>query len=288
MADITFNPNELILERVFAVEEYNIDTDELYHRYTQPEDSSLKFSADGTDVVDAVGAPIHTFYNAQSGTFDFSNSLFTLDGAEAQFGSRKVVATADRKITVPVSQTITIGSDHTAILKYVPVGVKGSEIKYVKVVNANKTFGKTYLKEANLDIVDVQNALQRPGFQKGEYYIRKMADAFGLTADNMDVDSIKNFADVLTQAGIIMGSTASSASNLSSEVEELLSRASLLSEVTDLDANPIFDSIATADENKNAGDDYVKAITYLKEAKEMYDKGLIGTDDFKTTISRWK
>ena len=139
-----------------------------------------------------------------------------------------------------------------------------------------------HLKEANLDIVDVQNALQRPGFQKGEYYIRKMADAFGLTADNMDVDSIKNFADVLTQAGIIMGSTASSASNLSSKVEELLSRASLLSEVTDLDANPIFDSIATADENKNAGDDYVKAITYLKEAKEMYDKGLIGTDDFKT------
>ena len=139
-----------------------------------------------------------------------------------------------------------------------------------------------HLKEANLDIVDVQDALQRPGFQKGEYYIRKMADAFGLTVDNMDVDSIKNFADVLTQAGIIMGSTASSASNLSSEVEELLSRTSLLSEVTDLDANPIFDSIAKADETKNAGDDYVKAISYLKEAKEMYDKGLIGTDDFKT------
>lgn len=139
-----------------------------------------------------------------------------------------------------------------------------------------------HLKEANLDIVDVQDALQRPGFQKGEYYIRKMADAFGLTADNMDVDSIKNFADVLAQAGIIMGSTASSASNLSSEVEELLNRTSLLSEVTDLDANPIFDSIAKADETKNAGDDYVKAISYLKEAKEMYDKGLIGTDDFKT------
>ena len=144
MADITFNPNELILERVFSVEEYDIDTEELLHRYTQPEDSSLKFSADGTDVVDAMGAPIYTFYNAQSGTFDFSNSLFTLDGAEAQFGSRKIVATAENKITVPVSETITIGSDHTAILKYVPVGVKGSEIKYVKVVNANKTFGKTY------------------------------------------------------------------------------------------------------------------------------------------------
>lgn len=50
----------------------------------------------------------------------------------------------------------------------------------------------------------------------------------------------------------------------------------------DIKANPKFDAIAKADESKNAGDDYVKAIQYAKEAKEMYDKGLVGTDDFKT------
>lgn len=49
----------------------------------------------------------------------------------------------------------------------------------------------------------------------------------------------------------------------------------------DMNANPIFDSIEEADKTENAGDDYVKATQYLKEAKEMYDKGLIGTDDFK-------
>lgn len=49
----------------------------------------------------------------------------------------------------------------------------------------------------------------------------------------------------------------------------------------DMNANPIFDSIEEADKTKNAGDDYVKATQYLKEAKEMYDKGLYGTDDFK-------
>lgn len=49
----------------------------------------------------------------------------------------------------------------------------------------------------------------------------------------------------------------------------------------DMNANPIFDSIEEADKTENAGDDYVKATQYLKEAKEMYDKGLIGADDFK-------
>lgn len=50
----------------------------------------------------------------------------------------------------------------------------------------------------------------------------------------------------------------------------------------DMNANPIFDKIAEAKETANSGDDYVKATTYLKEAKEMFDNGLVGTDDFKS------
>ena len=138
MAD--FNPNELVIEKVRAVEEYDIETNELIGRYTQIEEPSLSLSADGTDVTDAMGAPITTFYNAQSGTFGFSNSLFSLDLAASQFGSKKVTG----ELEVPVSETITIGSDHTVTLKYVPVGTEGSEIKYVKVINADNTFGKTY------------------------------------------------------------------------------------------------------------------------------------------------
>lgn len=139
-----FNPNELVIERVRAVEEYDPETKELLARYTQIEDPTLNLSADGTDVTDAMGAPITTFYNAQSGTFGFSNSLFSLDLAASQFGAEKQVATADKKITVPVSETIAIGSDATAVLKYVPVGTSKAEIKYVKVINSDNTFGKTY------------------------------------------------------------------------------------------------------------------------------------------------
>ena len=145
MADAaTFNPNELVIEKVRAVEEYDPETKELIGRYTQIEDPSLSLSADGTDVTDAMGAPITTFYNAQSGTFGFSNSLFSMDLAASQFGTTKVVATSENKVTVPVSETIEIGSDHTVTLKYVPIGTTGAEVAYVKVINSDNTFGETY------------------------------------------------------------------------------------------------------------------------------------------------
>lgn len=141
---MSFNPNELVLEKIRAVEEYDPATSEMLGRYTQIEEPSLKTSAEGTEVVDAMGSSIMTFYNAQKGTFDFTNSLFSLDLAASQFGSKKEVATDDAKIVMPVSETITIGSDHTVVLKYTPVGATGAEVKYVKVINPNNTFGETY------------------------------------------------------------------------------------------------------------------------------------------------
>lgn len=148
---MTFNPNELVLEKIRAVEEYDLETKELIGRYTQIEEPSLKTSADGTTVTDAMGAEIVTFYNAQTGTFSFTNSLFSLDLAASQFGSTKEIADEDNKIIVPVSETITIGSDHTAVLKYVPVGDVGAEVKYAKVINENNTFGKTYTSGSIVD-----------------------------------------------------------------------------------------------------------------------------------------
>lgn len=142
MAD--FNPNELVIERVRAVEEYDPDTSELIGRYTQIEDPSLQLSADGTDVTDAMGAPITTFYRAQSGTFGFSNSLYSMDLTATQFGAKKEVAESGNGIIVPVSEVLTIGGDNTVTLKYVPTGTSKAEIKYVKVINSDNTFGKTY------------------------------------------------------------------------------------------------------------------------------------------------
>lgn len=138
-----FNPNEVILEKIRAVEEYNIETGELEGRYTHIESPSLKTAAEGTAVTDAMGAEITTFYKAQTGTFDFTNSLHSIDLLASQFGSEKEIADDSNKIIMPVSETVTI-ADNKVVLKYVPVGPVGAEVKYVKVINENNEFGATY------------------------------------------------------------------------------------------------------------------------------------------------
>lgn len=138
---MTFNPNELILEKIRAVEEYDLATNALVGRYTQIESPSLKTAATGTAVTDAMGAEITTFYNAQTGTFDFTNSLFSLDLAASQFGAVKEVSATNSR---PVSETITIDNNHQAVLKYVPTGIAGAEITSVKVINDDNTFGASY------------------------------------------------------------------------------------------------------------------------------------------------
>lgn len=139
-----FNPNELILEKIRAVEEYDPATGELTGRYTQIESPSLQTSATATEVTDAMGTSIASFYTAQSGTFGFTNSLFSLDLAASQYGTGKEVASTEAKITMPVSEVVQIASDNTITLQYVPVGTTGAEVKFVKIINANKTFGETY------------------------------------------------------------------------------------------------------------------------------------------------
>ncbi len=141
---MSFNPNELVLERIRSVEEYDVATKELIGRYTQIESPSLKTAAEGTTVTDAMGAEITTFYKAQTGTFDFTNSVFSLDLAASQFGSKKEVAEGENTFVRPVTETIVIGNDHTVNLKYTPVGEAGAEIKTIKIINENNEFGDTY------------------------------------------------------------------------------------------------------------------------------------------------
>lgn len=136
---MSFNPNELILEKIRVVEEYDPSTKELTGRYTQIEEPSLKTSAEGTQVTDAMGSEIATFYHGQTGTFSFSNSLFSLDLAASQFGTDKEVADSKEPFIVPVSEIVEI-KDNKATLKYTPYG----EVSYAKIINDNNTFGETY------------------------------------------------------------------------------------------------------------------------------------------------
>ena len=193
-----FNPNELVLERIRAVEEYDPSTMELDGRYTQIESPSLQTSASGTQVTDAMGAEITTFYNAQQGTFSFTNSLHSLDLMASQFGAEKEIAGADNKIIVPVSEIIEI-KNNVATLKYVPVGTEGAEVKYAKVINTNNTFGKTYKVSSvageDLFVIDAENkTLTFPEGTEGRVFVqyeRESENAVRVTKKTDGVPEVK-------------------------------------------------------------------------------------------------
>lgn len=195
---MAFNPNELILERIRAVEEYEPATMELAGRYTQIEDPSLQTSADGTQVTDAMGAEIVTFYNAQQGTFSFTNSLHSLDLMASQFGSEKEIASDTNKIITQVSEIVEI-KDNVATLKYTPVGTAGAEVKYAKVIDSNNAFGKTYSVASQAgDGVFVVNATAKtltfPDGTTGRVFVqyeRETENAVKVTKKTDGVPSVK-------------------------------------------------------------------------------------------------
>lgn len=96
---MAFNKNELILDRVRSLTTHDLETKELLFRLTSLEDPSLSCTAEGEEIVDAIGAVITTLYRAKKATFGASNSLISLDLAAAQYGTKKEVGAEGATIT---------------------------------------------------------------------------------------------------------------------------------------------------------------------------------------------
>ena len=88
---MAFNKNELILDKVRSLTTHDLETKELLFRLTSLEDPTLSCTAEGEEVVDAIGALITTLYRAKKATFSANNSLISLDLAAAQYGTKKEI-----------------------------------------------------------------------------------------------------------------------------------------------------------------------------------------------------
>lgn len=94
--------NELILDRVRSLAAHSINDEDygaLLFRLTSLEDPSLSCTAEGEEIVDAIGALITTLYRAKKATFSANNSLISLDLAAAQYGTKKEVGAEGATIT---------------------------------------------------------------------------------------------------------------------------------------------------------------------------------------------
>ena len=176
---MAFNVNELILDRVRSLTAHDLFDGKMLFRLTSLEDPSLNTTAEGEEIVDAIGATITTLYRAKKATFSASNSLISLDLAAAQFGASKDVASADKKIAVPTYEILTVAEGATEVsLKKAPV----SEVKYIYGL-ANNEIATRYTKGAAASatefVIDAEGKITVPTGLTGKIYVEYSYEADG-------------------------------------------------------------------------------------------------------------
>ena len=122
------NKNELIIDRVRSAVTHDLADGHLLLRLTSIEEPSLATTAEGEEVVDALGSTITTLYRAKKATFSGTNSLFAFDLAAAQFGAKKVLGTSENKITVPTYDILTVAN---GTVKTTKTPADATKIKYI-------------------------------------------------------------------------------------------------------------------------------------------------------------
>lgn len=128
-----FNKNEVVLEKVKQASLYDLETGILLNRLTSIEDPTLNTTAEKEEVVDAQGETITEIYRAKKATFSGSNSLLSLDLAASQFGTKKEVASANKKIQNYIAETLTI-AEGKVTLSNAPVK---NSIKYIYIIEGS-------------------------------------------------------------------------------------------------------------------------------------------------------
>ena len=141
-----------------------------------------------------------------------------------------------------------------------------------------KSFVDKALKTAFPDDNAAQESFKKSlGFDKiiddSEVKFNKLKDVFGSAVNELSLEDIEKGYDL-----VVNDKFTGTFNQLKSEIQNAKA---LASTGIDLESTKNFDAISAADETKNAGDDYIQAKSYLEQAKEMFDQGLIGTDDFK-------
>lgn len=96
-------------------------------------------------------------------------------------------------------------------------------------------------------------------------------------------DSAQTVSGYLESIGINLKNAGLDADSLNKYFAEMADSAGKAADATEkVNNNLTVSDIETAFGSENAGDDYVALADYIKQAKELYDQGLVGTDDFKS------
>lgn len=140
MASNKISLDNYAIDEIYKVEGFDLETKQMVFARTLTEDASLTLTADNNEITNAKGEPLIIFTRNQRGTLTYNNSLHSVADLAEKFGADVVKATADNTVVVPVAETLVIGADHTATLKYTPIA---DSIEYALLIQDEDPLGKS-------------------------------------------------------------------------------------------------------------------------------------------------
>lgn len=159
---MAYDLNNFVVDRVLRGIMLSSADDTVLWSLNQITNPSLSCSTDTQDAVDMLGAPIITFERAKTVEFSAENSIFDLGLFAAQSGTEKEVASSTKKSIVPTFETLTIGSEPTAVinLKHKPI----AQITEAHFVKGDETFGTKYTNGESASATQFVHASDSKGF----------------------------------------------------------------------------------------------------------------------------
>ena len=139
---MAFDLNNFVIDRIVRGVALSQKDDSVLFSINQIQNASLNCASESTDAVDALGTPIATFYRAKSAEFSAENALFDMQLMATQLGTKKKVASAEAKITVPAMETFTVVEGGKHDLKHTPKAAPAE----IYALNGDSTFGVKYTK----------------------------------------------------------------------------------------------------------------------------------------------
>lgn len=151
--------NQVVIDRVLRITSFSKTTGKALYMLTEVEDLGISITTEEKEAVDATGATVATFELGKKGTMSGSASFINFGLMAAQNGSDGVKATSGAPLNFPQYDEGTIlAAGGTFNLSQEPVGIAGSQIKFIYALNNDGTLGQDYAQAATASATEFSYA----------------------------------------------------------------------------------------------------------------------------------
>lgn len=137
------NLNNIIVDRVLRGI-FADKNDDIIFSLNQVQDLSLNQTSETQEVTDALGVSIMELMRSKAIEASANNAVYDFSLLSAQYGTEKVTATGEAKLTVPTMESFEV-ADTTYTLKHIPV----ADPTAIYALNGDSTLGAKYVKGTN-------------------------------------------------------------------------------------------------------------------------------------------